>query len=108
MMILRLPTPPELVAVVTWARRHRWLVATTGVAFCLLAWLSVVIDSSRALSQAELASLRQFAEQTGVPAVEARLKEAERNGAVSLREAQAVIEVAKAYGPEYGLASDAP
>ncbi len=107
-MISRLPTPPEFAAVATWARRRGWLVAATCVAIGLLAWLGVVIDSSRALSQAEMASLRQFAEQTGVPAVETRLKEAERSGSVSLREAQAVIEVAKAYGPEYGLASDAP
>ncbi|MEQ7884032.1 hypothetical protein [Xanthomonas hortorum] len=107
-MISRLPTPPEFAAVAAWARRRGWLVAAACVAIGLLAWLGVAIDSSRALSQAELASLRQFAEQTGVPAVETRLKEAERNGSVSLREAQAVIEVAKAYGPEYGLASDAP
>ncbi|HDS1082353.1 TPA: hypothetical protein QDZ62_000153 [Stenotrophomonas maltophilia] len=107
-MISRLPTPPEFAAVAAWARRRGWLVAAACVGIGLLAWFGVAIDSSRALSQAELASLRQFAVQTGVPAVETRLKEAERSGSVSLREAQAVIEVAKAYGPEYGLASDAP
>ncbi|ASK94666.1 hypothetical protein KWH04_17890 [Xanthomonas campestris pv. trichodesmae] len=71
----------------------------------LLIALALAVRPSRNLSSSELASLREFAAATGEPEVARRLQAAERDGVVSLREAEEVIEVAKAHGPGYGLAT---
>ncbi|MCC8799125.1 hypothetical protein [Xanthomonas euvesicatoria] len=87
-----------------WSQRP--LALGLVVAAVLLIAQALTERPSRDLSPAELASLREFAAQTGEPEVVRRLHAAERDGAVSLREAEEVIEVAKAHGPGYGLATD--
>lgn len=86
-----------------WSQRP--LALGVIAAAMLLIALALAVRPSRNLSSSELASLREFAAATGEPEVARRLQAAERDGVVSLREAEEVIEVAKAHGPGYGLAT---
>lgn len=87
---------------------RRWgpLTLAAIVAVIILIGVGLAVRPSRDLSPEELSALREFARQTGEPEVVRRLQAAERDGTVSLGEAEEVIEVAKEHGPGYGLATD--
>jgi hypothetical protein len=84
---------------------HRWMVVVTLLAMIAIgARVAWGPTASRALTDAEIKGLAQWVELTGEPAVARAYVERQREGRLTVADARAIMEVAKAYGPGSGLA----
>lgn len=86
---------------------QRW--AALGTLAALIAgavWLGLQANASRPLTAAETARFATWVQLTGDPSVTRAYTKARSEGPITAAEARAIMEIAKAHPPPYGLASD--
>ena len=73
-----------------------------GIAVLVPMW----VDFSVPITSAEMEALARFVQRTDSPVVRQAFEDASQGGTITVKKAEAIIDLAKAQMPGYGLASD--
>lgn len=91
------------------ATRRKWLIfaaAGIGLATTMALLIPKWIDFTGPITSAEMEALTRFVQRTNSLVVRQAFDDARRGGEISVKRAEAIIDLAKAQLPAYGLASD--